>query len=193
MSKTAATFTNIRCILLLVSVLFVSGCFGGVWVGTWRSSLHLQEAEEATRAGSYQEAIDSYERHIDHRLGVEDRPSWENPHFYLLAIGDLYLRLNDQPKALASYESAEAKGVDPSLVSDRYRYVASWYEERGEDLKAQELLLRFRDRDPLLFNAMLDRIAKKIVQAEESSRKSADAETPGPPTPTFGTESTSDL
>jgi len=136
---------------------------------------HLRIAEEYTRQGDIAGAIDRYARHIAYRESIPDRPEWENPHFYELMIGDLELRRNDIAAALAAYERAERAGIEPGLVSDRYRSAGSWLEQNGRFEEALTLLRRYRERDPLLFDAMLDRIARAVTAAEDMS---------GAPTPT---------
>jgi hypothetical protein len=81
-------------------------------------------------------------------------------------MGDVELGRGDTGKALTFYEEAEQKGVATPLISDRYRAVASWYEEHGQLKEALELLSKYRDRDDLLFDSMLDRIAKELTRKE---------------------------
>ena len=126
----------------------------------------LRDAEELTRQGNYDQAIESYQAHMESRIAATDRPEWENPHFYLLLIGDVELGRGDTGKALTFYEEAEQKGVATPLISDRYRAVASWHEEHGQLKEAMELLSKYRDRDDLLFDSMLDRIAKELTRKE---------------------------
>ena len=127
----------------------------------------VEEAEELTREERYDEAIELYRNHISKRLTVADRPDWENPFLYLLAIGDLRLKQDNVDEAIALYEEAEKKGVAAPLVSDRYRGIAVYYESKHELEKAVEILARYRDRDPLLFDGMLDRLSKQIVAEED--------------------------
>ncbi len=95
-----------------------------------------------------------------------DRPAWENPYFYMLSIGDLQLRMGQPDQALTSFKTAEEHHVDASLISDRYRSIAIWYEEHGQFEKALSVLTGYRDRDSLLFDAMLDRIARRMTAQE---------------------------
>jgi len=122
----------------------------------------LREAEQLTREGKYEEAIAAYRTHMDSRLAIQNRPEWENPYFYLVLIGDVYLGKGDVVNALSSYEEAEKNGVHQSLISDRYRSVAGWYEENNELQKAFDILTKYRSRDTLLFDSMLDRIARAM-------------------------------
>ena len=131
---------------------------------------HLRKAEEFSRQGRIDEAISEYRTHMNERLSEKNRPEWENPYFYLLLIGDLEIRNGRVDDALKTYEEAEDKGVDKTLVSDRYRYVGSYLAERGDYQKAIEVLTRYRDRDPLLIDSMLDRLARKLVASQDSTK-----------------------
>lgn len=126
-------------------------------------------AERAQRLHSQndlQGAIDSYQRHIQERLKTQARPTWENPYFYLLLIADLELERGDAERAVEACLKAKEMGVDDGLVSDRYRSIANWYIERGELEVAFEHLKRFRQSDPLLFDALLDRVGREITKKE---------------------------
>ena len=144
---------------------FVLGC------GTSNSYKFLKEAEEYSRKQEYQDAIGSYRKHIKNRLEYKDRPDWENPYFYLLVIGDLYIGQEKPEEALLSYIEADEKGVDEKLVLDRFRYLANWYENNQQFEKAIEILNTYRDRDSLLFDIMLDRISKELVNSENQGEK----------------------
>lgn len=143
------------CLLLLSGCLFSPG------------ETELQRAEELSRQKKYPEAIASYRKHMEERLALSSRPEWENPFFYLILIGDIQLGIGQPEEALTSYLEAEESKVDIYLVADRLRSVARWYEEKGEYDKAMKLLLTHRDRDPLLFEAMLDRVSKAKTLKED--------------------------
>ena len=148
---------------LFLCVLLLAGChemFG--------PAVHLKNAEQYSRQQNYDKAIEEYRAHIADRLHVHNRPEWENPYFYLILIGDLQLLQEKPEEALKSYNEAEADGVDTSLVSDRYRSLAHWYETRGNFEKAVEILKIRREQDPILFDAMLDRVSKEIVHEEDA-------------------------
>jgi len=162
--------TGARLLAVTLLVTYFSGCKPFAFVHAFRfgtSSSYLESAEELSRQGKTDEAIAQYRAHIDERLAVKDRPEWENPYFYLLLIGDLQLHSGQPDSAIATYEEAEQKEVHASLVSDRYRSVARWYETQGKLQEAAAILQRFRSRDDLLFDSMLDRISKQIVLNEE--------------------------
>lgn len=133
-------------------------------------ALHLQKAEELSRQGQYDAAIEEYQAHMRYRLRLKDRPEWENPYFYLILIGDLELGRGKPDAALRTYVEAEEAGVDTNLISDRYRSLARWYEEKGELERAVDILKTRREKDPILIDAMLDRISKAIV-AREANRE----------------------
>ena len=136
------------------------------------TSRDLQNAEELTRNGRYDEAIALYRQHMNERLAITSRPEWENPYFYLLLIGDIELGRGNVTAALAAYEEAEQRGVHQTLISDRFRSVARWHEDRDELEAARKILERYRARDPLLFESMLDRIVRKLTEKEDQVKKS---------------------
>ncbi len=127
------------------------------------------QAEQLTEEGRYTEAIGTYRKHIQERLDDSTRPEWENPYFYLLRIIDLQLRMERPADALSSCREAEKQGVESILISDRYRAVASWHEQHGNLEAAFEVLKSNRERDPLLFDAMLDRIGRALTAPEKGS------------------------
>jgi tetratricopeptide (TPR) repeat protein len=127
------------------------------------SSLH--RAEELSGEGRYEEAIAAYREHIDDRLALE-RPDWENPYFYLLRVGDLQLAMEQPEAALGTFAEAEQQQVDSELVLDRYRSVAHWYVDHGMPQEAFDLLKTHRQRDSLLFDALLDRVGRSLVEKE---------------------------
>jgi tetratricopeptide (TPR) repeat protein len=134
----------------------------------------------------YEEAIAAYREHIAERAAVSDRPEWENPYIYLLDIGDIYLQQGNVEQALTTYESAAEHDVKAGYVNDRLRYIASWYEEHGELEKAIEHLQKYRERDELLFDLMLNRLARQLVareEAQEAETESPTAESSAPPAP----------
>jgi len=148
-------------LLLIIALLLLTSC------SSTASSRELRQAEEFARKGDYVQAIESYTRHVELRLNLENRAEWENPYFYYLLIGDLYLAMDDLDNARQSYEYAESKEVHNSLIADRYRFLASWYEQRGDYRTSLEILAEYRDRDPLLFDVIKDRIARQAIYEED--------------------------
>lgn len=134
----------------------LSSCFWETY-----SLNHLHNAEHLAEEHQYDEAIKEYRLHIETLENLDSRESWENPSFYRLKIGDLLLEKGEADAALAEILLADKEGIDKDSVSYRLRSVARWHEERGEFTTAISLLNQFRDRDPLLFNALLDEIARK--------------------------------
>lgn len=130
-------------------------------------SYYREEAEKYTRKENYSKAITAYKRHIAFRLSLKKRPEWENPYFYLLLIGDLYLANGDSKQALLSYEEAEKNEVSKLTINDRFRYVAAWHEKNGDLEEALLLLEKYRHRDPLLFDLVRDRISKEIAKKDQ--------------------------
>ncbi|MEZ4754584.1 MAG: hypothetical protein R3A13_09825 [Bdellovibrionota bacterium] len=135
---------------------------------------HLLQAENLTKHEKYDEAFSEYELHIKTRSQQPDLQQWENPYFYQLIIGDLQLKLKNPSAALKSYLKAEENGVSTILVNDRIRLVANWYESEKEYDKAINLLEKYRTRDSLMFDLMLDRLSKKIVSIQDKTSSSSD-------------------
>lgn len=131
----------------------------------------LQLAEELSRQNKIDEAIAAYHRHMEARLAIQNRREWENPYFYLILIGDLELGRGNVDLALLSYQEAKDRGVYEGLISDRFRSVATWYEDRGQLDQAFAHLKKYRELDTLLFDAQLDRLAREIVRQEESGER----------------------
>ena len=157
----------------IVALVVTGGCLS--------SRSKVEQAEELSRQGQYPAAIELYREHMNDRLAVGSRPEWENPYFYLLLIGDVQLGQGDPGAAISSYEEAERMKVEPSLISDRYRAVGRWYEEHNQLQKALDVLSKYRDRDPLLFDAMLDRIAKELTAQEDGRPTARKPKSPSPP------------
>lgn len=162
---------------LIVSLVCLSGCFSSV---SWTSS-HAERAEAFSRQGEYDRAIEEYRLHIAERLALANRPEWENPYFYLVLIGDIRLGTGKPEEALEEFQRAEAQKVDPYLVADRYRSVAAWYESQHELAKSLAVLQKYRDRDPLLFDAMLDRVGKALTKEEDERLERSAVTIPHPP------------
>jgi len=132
----------------------------------------LQRADSHTQQKKYDEAIEAYRKHIAFRLKVEGRPDWENPYFHLLQIGDLLILQDKVSEALSTYEEAEKHNVDPVNVSDRFRFVASYFERQGKLEEALKVLTTYRERDPFLYDLVRDRIGKELLSQEGGSQAS---------------------
>ena len=125
---------------------------------------YIESAEAAKQDHKYQEAISYYQKHLEKRLEAKKRPEWENPHIYLLDIGDMHLAINQPELALKKYLEAQNKNVRKELIADRIRLVASYYKENNQTETAIALLEAHNDLDPELHNLILDRMAKEIVK-----------------------------
>jgi tetratricopeptide (TPR) repeat protein len=148
--------------LTLPALFLLSSCI------LFEGESYKQQADELRKSEEYDEAISAYKKHINHRLKVNPRPDWDNPYIYLLDIGDIYLEQGQVEKALKQYEEAEEKGVKQAYCNDRYRAVALYYEERGELKKSLKILEKYREKDTFLIDLMLDRLARKLIAAEDS-------------------------
>lgn len=154
-----------RFIALLFILLHMVGCHALLAPPDSLAS----KADKSVEDGELDHAIEIYRAHIDERLSESDRPEWENPYFYLLMIGDVYMKKGDPAKATESYVSAESMGVETDLVSDRLLQVATWYEEKGDINGAIDHLLKFRKRDELRYDALLNELGRKLTELEEKA------------------------
>lgn len=143
--------------LLLLFLVLPTAC------SSLRNTTLADRAEQLAEEGKYDQAIESYRKHIERRLAASDRPEWENPYFYLLRVTDIELMNSRPTDALKACAEAEANDVERGLISDRYRAIASWHVEHGDLQRAFDILKEHRELDPLLFDAMLDRIGRALT------------------------------
>lgn len=153
-----------------MSLLLASGCVV-IRVFTWtQPGEHRRNAESLRSEAAYDAAVQEYLQHIDERLADTGRPEEENPYFYYIFIGDIYLEQGSPARALGSYGSAMQQGVPMEFIIDRYRRIAQHYEEKGEIQRAIDFLTENKAMDELLFEAEIDRLHKKLV-AEDIERQ----------------------
>ncbi|HMO02016.1 MAG TPA: lysophospholipid acyltransferase family protein [Oligoflexia bacterium] len=146
-----------------IIAIFPLGCSG--------NPNNLKLAEEYAAKKEWSKAIRHYYAHINDRNLVKNRPDWENPYFYLIAIGDIHLEEKKYKLALDRYLEAEAKGIPQTLVTDRIRLIAAKLKDDGALKDAFEHLKKFKDRDSLIFDGLLDSLAKQITQTEEQEKQ----------------------
>jgi len=148
--------------------LNLTGCLVFYGVSTWQPpGEHRRTAEQLRSQGDFTQAIAEYHLHIAERLRASKRAADENPHFYLLYIGDCYLELGDPLAATEQYLSAHQLNVSETSITDRLLRVANWYGARGRYEEALELLDKHREIEPLIFESQLDTFSKLVVQRDE--------------------------
>jgi tetratricopeptide (TPR) repeat protein len=147
----------IQSIFYIIVFLFLTSCT--VFERTPSSAVL---AKEAVDKKYFLDAIELYHQHIKERLRDDNRESWENPYFYLLLIGDIYVEIGDFKSALDSYEEAKNNQVDKQLYLDRIRFIAEKLEEKGEIQSAFDLLNNHLSEDPLIINELLDKLSRKL-------------------------------
>ena len=126
-------------------------------------------AQKLSEAGMDDEAIAQYRLHITERLKDPSRPADENPYFYEILIGDIYLRQDKPVEAEDCFNIAREKQVAAPFIIDRMRQLGAWYENHNQLETARDTLKRYRELDTLLFDFDIDRIGKKIVAADEQN------------------------
>ena len=157
-------YQRATCCFYLALVLLSSSCIRVFSLQQHQST--AERADQLAASGQWEEAIELYQTHMQERLTSKSRPDEENPYFYHLLIGDLYLDQDKEKKALENYKIAEKENVASVLVVDRYRRLARWYSSRKDHERAISFLRSVRQLDPLIFDADIDLIHKKMVADE---------------------------
>lgn len=131
-------------------------------------------AESLAEEGKVDAAIAAYREHIELRLADPRRPESENPYFYLLMIGDLYLASGRIELAREAYEEARNKAVDQALTAERLRRFATHFEKKGLLEQAISELRQYRELDPLMFDSEIDRLHKLFIAREREKETHTD-------------------
>ncbi len=114
---------------------------------------------------------------------LKSLPNELNPSFYNLAIGDIFVEMNDIPAALSSYQTAADEGVAKDSIVDRVRTLARHISAQGRHEEAMQLLEKYQPLDPLLIDSDLDTLHKAIIWKQDGQLISG-TRTPEPkPTP----------
>lgn len=152
----------------LYLLISLSSCKFFIWTGTLEPvDSYATHAEELAKKGNYKDAIKAYKAHIQSRLKDPGRAKSENPYFYYLMIGDLYLELNDFNGARDAYLTAKENGVSKSSISDRFIRMADWLVKIQQIEQAINFLRQFRELDPLLFDVHIDSLHKQMIHQED--------------------------
>lgn len=152
----------IQLTLLLASLLTGTAC--GLFT---KIPTVLESADAARKDGRFEEAISLYKQHMQQRLETSWKIKNENPYFWLLTVGDVYLEAGDPVKARQAYDLARENNVEVPLLVDRYLTLATWYKDHGDSKEAIAILTEYRSLDTLLFNGELDAISKELVAQED--------------------------
>ena len=154
--------------IVSLCVVSLSGCLFGVFS---LGPSHAQRAQQLRQEGKFEEAITEYRLHMELRRKDAHRPPDENPAFYELLIGDVYLDANSPLEAEESYQRASDADVHGDLVNFKFRHLGQWYESQGNLEKAIQILKKYRDRDPLMFDYDIDRLHKAMLRREDEGQK----------------------
>lgn len=153
--KDYATISVSALLLLLTSCIFD------------RSPSCADKAKTLSESGQFSEAISMYTRHIENRLDIQPREDNENPFFYFLLIGDAYLSQQNYKAAEAAYSVALDRSVNQELIADRIHTLSKALIEKNELNAAWDLLTRYRDTDPLMFDYYLSELHRTMVAKAE--------------------------
>lgn len=157
------------CVLVAVCGGFGACSSTGGDIPEYPEASHAKIAAALSKAGRYDEAIAEYQRHMEVRREVKNRPASENPSFYYVLIGDVHLKQGDSQGAQDAYAQAEADGVEKDLLVDRYRQTADWLASRGRDDDAIALLRQHRELDAFSIDVDIDRLQKAMVAKEQGA------------------------
>ena len=149
----------------------VSGGFFSISASELTQS-HAKNAEEALQAGELDQAISEYRLHLDERLDDPNRPNWENPYFYSVLIGDIYLKQDLPERAKDSYLLAKENRVSNDVIVDRIRSLSRYYAAKGNLEEALSLLKEFRNLEPLMIDFDIDQLHRKIIEKEDAAKQS---------------------
>lgn len=164
---------------LLLTVTF-SGCITLFSFSYHGYPSRYDYAKHLIEEKKYDEAIVEYQLHIDERLNSPSRPTDENPFFYYILIGDVFLKKNDIQSALGAFKTAHENKVHDKLVLDRFRQVAEIYVLEKKFDNAIELLTTYREIDTLLVDSDIDKIHRTMIEVEEESKKENGTESISP-------------
>lgn len=157
-----------KTLLPFLSFLCLTGCSVFLWTGVIEPvQSEASRAEELAEEGEYAEAIIAYQNHIQRRLQSIDRPHDENPYFYYLLIGDLYLKLDDFSSAEQAYLEAKAQDVNKESLIDRFVQLAEFQAAKGNYDQAISVLQQYRDLHPLIFDGKIDEVHKALIAHEQ--------------------------
>ena len=145
-----------------------SGSFIVILLGCSTSgSFRPIEAKQLAQEGHYDESVKLYQQHFAERLNAPDRPANENPYFYYVLIGDVYLKQNKPTEALQYYLDAHKNNIDNKLFADRIHQLGIWYKANNQLQTAFDLLKQYHDLDPLILDFEMDQIHREMVKREE--------------------------
>ncbi len=166
-----SNFSLSRILFFTLLMLIFHGCIITFSSYQFQSASHAVKANQLRKEGKYDEAIAEYLLHIESRASQPGRAETENPYFYYLLIGDIYLERDQVSQAEDAYLVASSREVEKTFLSDRFRRLSRWHEDHGDLEQAIETLKKYRLFDPLLYDVIIDRLHKQLVASEEETRR----------------------
>jgi tetratricopeptide (TPR) repeat protein len=131
------------------------------------SKTHAEAAENLHEKGFNEDAIKEYQKHIEYRLTKNPDFKIENPYFYQILIGNIYLELNELDSALNAFKIAKEHQVDKALVVDGILQITKALIQGNKLEEAMKLVNDYRALDPLLFDVERDRIHRNMIYNED--------------------------
>ena len=152
-------------LLLAILLLTLSACSIRTFPLNSKSDADIARSYRAEK--EYNLAIEHFRKHMQKRLSDPHRPPEENPYFYQIIIGDIYLEAENSDKALNNYELALKNQVEPEIVAHHIRQLAIWKHNHAQSDASVELLKQYRYLEELSFDSTLDNILRDIVEREQ--------------------------
>ena len=129
---------------------------------------YAEIAQQHEARGEYDQAISSYLKHIDSRL--QTKIIGENPYFYYLLIGDIYLKTEDPLAAKKAYDTARTNKVEASFVVDRAKLLAKYFSSKNNFDQAISTLNEYRELDSAAIDYEIDFIHKQMLTFEDKQQ-----------------------
>ena len=146
--------------------LYISLAFSLFCCFSCSSNKNISLADKAAQEfndGDLEQARKNYFRHMKKRLLDESRPNDENPFFYLVLIGDIYLKEEKLERAFYFYRVGHGKKVKTPLIAYRIRKVALAYHKNKQSEIALDILREYRELDEFAFDAEKDKIHREYI------------------------------
>lgn len=157
-------------IIILLPLLLASCSGNKTKLEGYSGSSYAELGDYLREKGKTECAVKAYMTHMKKRLNKENLKNSENPYFYYILIGDTYLDSDNIEMALSSYNEAKEKNVERSLLADRFKLIAKWYEKDGKYDQAFEILKSNRELDPISIDLAIDSLHKKYIGFKKEER-----------------------
>ena len=152
-----------------LALIFGLSFFSCISCFSFRTMSYAEIAQQYESEGEHEKAISFYLKHVDVRL--QANIAGENPYFYYLLIGDIYLKADDPLAAKKAYDTARTNKVEASFLVDRAKLLAKYYSEKSSFDQAIAVLNEYRELDTMAIDYEIDFIHKQMLSFEDKKHK----------------------